>query len=117
MLIIFCKEGGVFFFKYLFFERCDIEFIFYFIDFLSIDDEDNVENKCFYMFGLDFFCIRCFLELLNDIVFNFGNGVILFLKRYWIGYVKVYDVKYKKKKNENVVRVVFVCYNKSFLIF
>lgn len=69
------------------------------------------------MLGFDFFCIRCFLELINDVVFNFGNGVILFLKRYWIGYVKVYDVKYKIKKNEKVVSVLFVCYNKSFFIF
>lgn len=68
------------------------------------------------MLGFDFFCIRCLLELLNDIVLNFGKGVILFLKRYWIGYVKVYDVKYKIKKSENVVSVVFVCYNKSFFI-
>lgn len=114
-------DGGVFFLKYLYFEKWDIEFIFYFVDLLDIDEDgkdDEIDKKeWFYMLGFDYFCIRCFLELMNDIVLNFGKGVIFLLKRYWIGYVKVYDVKYKIKKNEKVVSVMFVCYNKSFFIF
>lgn len=111
--ITFRKEGGAFSLKYSFLERRDIEFTSHSIDLLSIDDEDNAENKRFYMSGSDFLCIRCPLEPLNDIVSNFGNGAISPLKRYWIGHAKVHDVKYKKKKNENFVRVVFVCHNKS----
>lgn len=110
--ITFRKEGGAFSLKYSFLERRDIEFTSHSIDLLSID-EDNAENKRFYMSGSDFLCIRCPLEPLNDIVSNFGNGAISPLKRYWIGHAKVHDVKYKKKKNENFVRVVFVCHNKS----
>lgn len=111
--ITFRKEGGAFSLKYSFLERRDIEFTSHSIDLLSIDDEDNAENKRFYMSGSDFLCIRCPLEPLNDIVSNFGNGAISPLKRYWIGHAKVHDVKYKKKKNENFVTVVFVCHNKS----
>lgn len=110
--ITFRKEGGAFSLKYSFLERRDIEFTYHSTDLLSID-ENNAENKRFYMSGSDFLCIRCPLEPLNDIVSNFGNGAISPLKRYWIGHAKVHDVKYKKKKDETVVRVVFVCHNKS----
>lgn len=110
--ITFRKEGGAFSLKYSFLERRDIEFTYHSTDLLSID-ENNAEKKRFYMSGSDFLCIRCPLEPLNDIVSNFGNGAISPLKRYWIGHAKVHDVKYKKKKDETVVRVVFVCHNKS----
>lgn len=45
LLVIFCIDGGVFFLKYLFFEKCDIVFIFYFVDLLDIDDDEKDDIK------------------------------------------------------------------------
>ncbi|XP_056009192.1 helicase with zinc finger domain 2-like isoform X3 [Ostrea edulis] len=113
--VTFRERGGAFSLKYSFMEKRDIEFTAHSVDLLKTEDDanGNKEKERFYMPGSDFLCIRCPLEPKNDILTNFGNGAISPQRRYWMGHAQVNDVRFKTKKDKDIVSVQFVCHNKS----